>query len=154
LLLREKPHPDFISKILLKMSSPSCCGGKEACSVLRRALGAALAGSAFGVAMEKSGVYLPLFIRDQFYLRDMTMLRAFLGAAGGSALALAALGAGNGIGIGTRALPQPKATAVAAQAAGGFMLGAGMFVCGSCPGCVAGNQKKKKNSCFSICHQC
>ena len=95
----------------------------------KRFFNAALAGTAFGVAMEKTGVYLPAVIHDQFFLTDMTMLRTFLGAAAGSSFSLFILR-----NVSPDAAPAAKATVVAAQAAGGFLLGTGMFICGSCPG--------------------
>jgi hypothetical protein len=87
-------------------------------------------GIVFGFALEKSRVFEPGMIVGQMQLRNFIMLKVFLTAVATGAVVLAIL---NGFGFVKLA---PKATMVAADLAGGLILGAGIALAGACPGTV------------------
>lgn len=96
-------------------------------------------GLIFGFLLEKSKVYLPGVIRDQFYLANFTMFKVFM-AAMGSGMAVVAFLESSGLvkrGMySARALGFGQAGGHGANALGGLILGAGMVVAGACPGVV------------------
>lgn len=98
---------------------------------------AALMGLIFGAAMQKSNVWIPSVIRDQFLLRDFTMLAMFLAAAATSAIVLNCL----------QLFPETPSVwmevtkkyrdherGILAVAVGATLLGFGLQISGSCPG--------------------
>ncbi|KAL9653099.1 hypothetical protein ABK040_006317 [Willaertia magna] len=87
-------------------------------------------GLAFGLLLEKSKMAYPDNIVKQMQLKDWTMMKVFLTAAGTSCLTMSAL---NLLGLSTmNVLPlHTKGNVI-----GGLLLGIGMTVSGSCPGTV------------------
>ena len=93
-------------------------------------------GLIFGFAFERSRVYEPLVIREQFVFRKWIMLKMFMGACAGSTISFLIV-------LFTRPAVFEKARQenlvgkpVAVVAVGAAILGMGMVVAGACPGMV------------------
>ncbi|KAJ3048735.1 hypothetical protein HK097_010251 [Rhizophlyctis rosea] len=99
----------------------------------------ALTGAAFGLALEKSKVYLPDIIIKQMLLQEWTMATMFFTAAAGGTIIITGLEAVN---LKKRSCKPPTSAGWAslgkygANISGGSMLGVGMALSGACPGTV------------------
>ncbi|GBG34580.1 Hypothetical Protein FCC1311_108012 [Hondaea fermentalgiana] len=97
------------------------------------------AGTVFGFALDKAHTNVPMVISQQMEMRDFTMMRMFLTASSTSAAVVLALHA-----LGLKERKAERGTALGfnmlggygANLVGGFLLGAGMYLSGSCPGTV------------------
>lgn len=92
----------------------------------------AVLGIAFGFVLQKAGLGEYRRIIDQFRLKDFTMMSFMMCAIAVGAVLFAALAAA-GV-VGDSAAP---AGYVAIALVGGAVLGAGMALCGMCPGTIA-----------------
>eukprot|EP00961_Rhodomonas_salina_P297151 3936984-Rhodomonas_salina.1 len=96
-------------------------------------------GLAFGAAMERGKVTLPVVIRQQFLFERFIMLKMFLSAAASSAFWLAVLSLAAPT-LFERARTEymgcGKGKGLIGVAFGAAVLGAGMAIAGSCPGMV------------------
>lgn len=96
-------------------------------------------GALFGFALDKAHTDAPKVISGQMEMRDFTMMRMFLAASGTSAAVVLAL---HLLGIKKRkpetgvALGLGLLNGFGANFVGGILLGAGMYLSGSCPGTV------------------
>ncbi|KAK4240351.1 hypothetical protein C8A03DRAFT_13275 [Achaetomium macrosporum] len=98
-----------------------------------------LTGLAMGAALTTAGVYSPDIILSQFIFQDFTMLQTFLTAAASSTLLVTT---SQSLTL-TTLPPRPASTLdllswtrYDGNILGGALLGAGMAVCGACPGTV------------------
>ena len=87
-------------------------------------------GMVFGVLLQKSRMSAPEHIKAQMALKDWTMMKTFLSAAGSSAISLGLL---NLLGVATL---HPLNINLKGNLIGGFILGTGMTLGGACPGTV------------------
>lgn len=97
-----------------------------------------LMGVCFGFALEKGQVFLPKIIVEQMLMKDFTMLQMFLSAAATSVFWHSFLSHFNGTRVKVE-LARSNNTdphSILWTAVGSAMLGAGMAVCGACPGTV------------------
>jgi hypothetical protein len=92
---------------------------------------AVLIGVGFGFSLERGGFGNALVLVDQFYLRDMRVLKVMFSAIVTAGVGLAALG---GLGIVDLALISVPQTILWSQLVGGLVLGVGFVVSGYCPG--------------------
>ncbi|KND03874.1 uncharacterized protein SPPG_01326 [Spizellomyces punctatus DAOM BR117] len=96
-------------------------------------------GAVFGLALEKSKVYLPDIIINQMLLRQWTMGQMFFTAAAGGTIIVTILEA---TGVRKRSCKPPVSAGLSvlgeygANIVGGSLLGAGMALSGACPGTV------------------
>ena len=96
-------------------------------------------GTVFGYALDKAKTNVPFVISSQMKMTNFTMMRMFLAASGTSVaavLGLHVLGMKKrepkpGVALGPKVLG-----ACGANLVGGALLGAGMFLSGSCPGTI------------------
>ncbi|KDO31065.1 hypothetical protein SPRG_19592 [Saprolegnia parasitica CBS 223.65] len=94
-------------------------------------------GAAFGFAMNKGQVYLPMIIMEQMAFQRFTMMKMFVSALGMSFLSKAVFRALQPDAF--QRMQSSRATNPSTSTAlilGGLVLGAGMTVSGSCPGSV------------------
>lgn len=92
---------------------------------------AVLIGVGFGFSLERGGFGNALVLVDQFYLRDMRVLKVMFSAIATAGIGLAALG---GLGVVDMALISVPHTILWSQLVGGLVLGVGFVVSGYCPG--------------------
>ena len=92
---------------------------------------AVLIGIGFGFSLERGGFGSALVLVDQFYLRDMRVLKVMFSAIATAGIGLAALG---GLGVVDLALISIPGTIMWAQVVGGLVVGFGFIVSGYCPG--------------------
>ncbi|ETV64342.1 hypothetical protein H257_18750 [Aphanomyces astaci] len=94
-------------------------------------------GAAFGFAMNKGQVHLPMVIQNQMSMSQFTMMKMFLAALGTSVVSKAifhALRPKDFEAIQRKRAADPSHAVVLAT--GGLLLGIGMDISGSCPGSV------------------
>jgi len=97
-----------------------------------------ICGGVFGFILERSKMAYPIIIRSQFLYTNNSMLKLFLSGTAASSIALAFLELS---GLGKR-YPKPNINTFSlhkysGNIIGGFILGIGMLMSGSCPGTVA-----------------
>ncbi|OQR89259.1 hypothetical protein ACHHYP_06392 [Achlya hypogyna] len=96
-----------------------------------------LVGAAFGYAMNKGQVYLPVVIMNQMTFERFTMMKMFAGALGMSLVSKSIFRAVEPAEFERmQACRASSPSAAPVLVAGGLILGAGMAICGSCPGSV------------------
>jgi hypothetical protein len=92
---------------------------------------AVVIGMGFGFSLERGGFGSALVLVDQFYLRDMRVLKVMFSAIVTATIGLGALG---GMGVVDLAMISIPSTILWAQLVGGLVLGVGFIVSGYCPG--------------------
>jgi uncharacterized membrane protein YedE/YeeE len=93
-------------------------------------------GTAFGIALEKSKMFLPLLIRDQMTFTNFTMLKVFLTATAVGTIGIAIL---DTLQVRKKSVAPVRnfgGIPFGANIVGGALLGTGMSLAGACPGTV------------------
>jgi|GEM_PF-3289873 len=103
---------------------------------LSNGLAALTAGGIFGYALNQGKVNIPGVITAFFALKNFTMLRMFLAAASTSTAVALVLQKHNEKRMSPKAGRSLMSVSFLANFIGGVLLGAGMYISGSCPGTV------------------
>lgn len=103
----------------------------EGAKAAQLALFGALVGAAMGFVFEKSKVYFPPVIRAQMTFADWAMAKMFLAGTCVGMFAIALL-----VHVGLQTRVANKIGNYAANGVGGFVMGMGIALAGSCPGTV------------------
>ncbi|GAM24290.1 hypothetical protein SAMD00019534_074650 [Acytostelium subglobosum LB1] len=105
-------------------------GGVDTMTMIKSSVAGAAVGSVFGYALQRSGVYLPRIIQAQMDFSNFTMLKMFMTAALTSSLSITVLSRNKTFTLTSLPVMWRR------NLFGGLIMGAGIYLTGSCPGTV------------------